>query len=69
MGKITTSNGAPINGSDLANWGPVLESDAENLIALDTRNNNNVLYWGSTTSPNWDSGSTKIPSNSWLEIG
>lgn len=72
LGKITTSSGAPINGSDLANWGPVLESDAENLIALDTRNNNNVLYWSSTTSPNWDSGSTKIPSNlggDWLMPG
>ncbi len=72
LGSITTANGNPINGSDLANWGPVLESDVENLIALDTRNNNNVLYIGNTTSPNWGAGSQNIPDNlggNWLKPG
>ena len=57
MGSITTAGGAPINGTDLANWGPVIESDVTNMIALDTRNNNNVLYWSNSTSPSFDSGS------------
>lgn len=58
LGSITTADGSPINGSDLANRGPVLESDVENMIALDTRNNNNVLYWGQSESPTFESGST-----------
>ena len=58
MGSITTADGSPINGTDLANWGPVIESDVTNMVALDTRNNNNVLYWANSTSPSFDSGNT-----------
>lgn len=58
MGAITTSGGSAINASDLACRGPVLESDTVNMMALDTRNNNNVLYWGNSKSPTYDSGST-----------
>lgn len=58
MGAITTADGSPINGSDLANRGPVIESDVKNMVALDTRNNNNVLYWGNSTSPSYETGST-----------
>lgn len=58
MGAITTAGGDPINGTDLANWGPAIESDVTNMIALDTRNNNNVLYWGASTSPSFGSGTT-----------
>lgn len=70
LGSITTADGNPINGSDLANWGPVIESDAENLIALDTRNNNNVLYWGSSTSPSFTSGSSSsnVIGDSFVEL-
>ena len=70
MGSITTADGSPINGSDLANWGPVIESDVSNMIALDTRNNNNVLYWGSSTSPTFDSGSTdsNVLSDAYVEL-
>lgn len=57
MGAITTASGANINASDLAGIGPCIESDTTNMMALDTRNNNNVLYWGSTTAPTYDSGS------------
>ena len=58
MGAITTASGANINASDLACRGPVLESDVTNMVALDTRNNNNVLYWSNSTSPTYDSGNT-----------
>ena len=58
MGAITTADGGVINGSDLAGRGPVLESDTINMMALDTRNNNNVLYWSNSTSPTYDSGSS-----------
>lgn len=70
LGSITTADGNPINGSDLANWGPAIESDATNFIALDTRNNNNVLYWGSTTSPSFGTGSTNsnVLSDSYIEL-
>lgn len=74
LGAITDASGNPINGSDLANWGPAIESDINGLIALDTRNNNNVLYWGKTDDASWGSGSTSAPSsfnNSeiWLKPG
>ncbi len=61
LGSITTAGGSPINGSDLANWGPVIESNVENLIALDTRNNNDVLYWESTENPTFSNGSRTQP--------
>ncbi len=57
MGAITTADGSPINGSDLANVGPCIESDVTNMIALDTRNNNNVLYWASSDAPTFETGS------------
>lgn len=57
MGAITTADGNPINGSDLANVGPCIESDVTNMIALDTRNNNNVLYWASSDAPTFETGS------------
>lgn len=57
MGAITTADGSPINGSDLANIGPCIESDVTNMIALDTRNNNNVLYWASSDAPTFETGS------------
>ena len=57
MGTITTADGNPINGSDLANVGPCIESDVTNMIALDTRNNNNVLYWASSDAPTFETGS------------
>lgn len=57
MGAITTADGSPINGSDLANVGPCIESDVINMIALDTRNNNNVLYWASSDAPTFETGS------------
>lgn len=57
MGAITTADGNPINGSDLANIGPCIESDVTNMIALDTRNNNNVLYWASSDAPTFETGS------------
>lgn len=57
MGTITTADGSPINGSDLANVGPCIESDVTNMIALDTRNNNNVLYWASSDAPTFETGS------------
>lgn len=57
MGAITTADGNPINGSDLANVGPCIESDVTNMIALDTRNNNNVLYWASSGAPTFETGS------------
>lgn len=70
LGSITTAGGDPINGTDLANWGPVIESDVTNMVALDTRNNNNVLYWGSSTSPSFDTGSPKSDtlSESFVEL-
>lgn len=58
MGSITNANGSNINASDLACRGPVLESDVSNMMALDTRNNNNVLYWSNSSSPTYDSGSS-----------
>lgn len=58
MGSITTAGGANINASDLAGIGPCIESDTTNMMALDTRNNNNVLYWGTTTAPTYNSGSS-----------
>lgn len=58
MGAITNASGANINASDLACRGPVLESDVTNMMALDTRNNNNVLYWSNSKSPTYDSGSS-----------
>lgn len=61
LGSITTADGSTINGTDLANWGPVIESDINNFMGLDTRNNNNVLYWGNTTDGNWGNGSTTAP--------
>lgn len=60
MGAITNAGGANINASDLACRGPVLESDTSNMMALDTRNNNNVLYWSNSKSPTYDSGSTNV---------
>lgn len=57
MGAITTADGSPINGSDLANVGPCIESNVTNMIALDTRNNNNVLYWASSDAPTFETGS------------
>ena len=57
MGAITTADDNPINGSDLANVGPCIESDVTNMIALDTRNNNNVLYWASSDAPTFETGS------------
>lgn len=61
LGSITTITGETINGSDLANWGPVIESNINNMMALDTRNNNDVLYWESTTDPNFGNGSRQQP--------
>ncbi len=61
LGSITTANGDPINGSDLANWGPVIESNVSNMIALDTRNNNDVLYWENDENPSFSSGSRIQP--------
>ncbi len=58
MGAITNASGSNINASDLACRGPVLESDVTNMMALDTRNNNNVLYWSNSTSPTYDSGNS-----------
>lgn len=63
LGSITTADGSVINGSDLANWGPAIESDLNNLVGLDTRNNNNVLYWGKTTDGSWANGSTSAPNS------
>ena len=63
LGSITTLNGSLINGVDLANWGPVIESNLINMMALDTRNNNNVLYWGNETDPSFGNGSTVQPSS------
>lgn len=61
LGSITTASGETINGKDLANWGPVIESNINNMLALDTRNNNDVLYWGSTTDPTFGNGSRQQP--------
>lgn len=58
MGSITNAAGGNINASDLAAKGPCLESDTSNMMALDTRNNNNVLYWSNSTAPTYDSGSS-----------
>lgn len=58
MGSITTAGGANINASDLAAVGPCIESDVSSMIALDTRNNNNVLYWGNSQAPTYETGST-----------
>ena len=63
LGSITNSKGKAINGTDLANWGPVIESNLNNFIALDTRNNNDVLYWNSETNPAYDNGFSVIPSD------
>ena len=61
MGSIITANGNAINGTDLANWGPVIESNVTNMIALDTRNNNDVLYWESQVNPSFANGSRVQP--------
>ena len=61
LGSITTANGEKINGKDLANWGPVIESNIKNMIALDTRNNNDVLYWEGTNDPSFANGSRIQP--------
>ena len=61
LGSIQTSNGNKINGTDLANWGPVIESDVTNMIALDTRNNNDVMYWESQVNPGFTNGSRTQP--------
>ena len=61
LGSITTANGSAINGSDLANWGPLIESNVTNLVALDTRNNNDVLYWANSTDPSFANGSRTQP--------
>ncbi len=61
LGSITSKTGEPINGTDLANWGPVIESNVHNLIGLDTRNNNDVLYWEDSESPSYDTGSRTQP--------
>jgi hypothetical protein len=51
LGSIKNSSGKPINGSDLANWGLVIESNLTNFIAIDTRNNNDILYWENQENP------------------
>ncbi len=61
LGSILTSNGNAINGTDLANWGPVIESNVTNLMALDTRNNNDVMYWENQVNPSFVSGSRTQP--------
>lgn len=61
LGSITNSAGKNISGSDLANWGPVIESNVTNLIALDTRNNNDILYWEDENDPSYSNGSREIP--------
>jgi len=63
LGSITTIGGEPINGKDLANWGPVIESNINNMMALDTRNNNDVLYWGAEENPSYTNGSKFQPEN------
>ena len=63
LGKITNATGQPIIGADLANWGPVIESDVTNLIALDTRNNDDVLYWEETKNPSFENGVRVQPSS------
>ena len=78
LGSITTADGSVINGSDLANWGPVLESDLTNFIALDTRNNDNIIVYKNSTSGKWsvgdDSGNMSVNAVSngtpvWLNPG
>lgn len=61
LGAITTMGGEPINGKDLANWGPVIESNVENMMALDTRNNQDVLFWGTEENPSYVNGSKFQP--------
>ncbi len=61
LGSITNAGGFPINGTDLANWGPVLESNITNMMALDTRNNNSVLYWQQEDNPYFGNGQPMQP--------
>ena len=61
LGSITNLAGNPINGTDLANWGPVIESNLYNMVALDTRNNNDVLYWETQDNPSFTNGSRTQP--------
>jgi len=61
LGSITTLDGSTINGVDLANWGPVLESNITNMMALDTRNNDNVLYWENSNNPSFANGTIQQP--------
>lgn len=61
LGAVTTMGGNVISGKDLANWGPVIESNIENMMALDTRNNNDVLYWGTEENPSYTNGSRFQP--------